>query len=86
MYIPVHTLGLTYLVFHKGTECGYGEAGSVSQGIGNVLWLKPLAPLPGVVQVTPIPRFVVILAVLANTDGQCRPKLPTGHNAALHNG
>ena len=43
MFLCIH-LGLTYLVLHKGIECSYGEAGSVSQGIGNVLWVKPLAP------------------------------------------
>ena len=42
MHIPVKHPGLADSVFHKGIERIYKGAGSVSQGIGNVLWLKPL--------------------------------------------
>ena len=77
VHIPVRTLRPNLFGFPQRNRA-HLELGSVSQSIGNVLWLNPW-PLPAI-QVPPIPHCVVILAVLANTDGCCRLKLPTGHS------
>ena len=42
MHTTVETLSLIHLIFYN--KAHLQKAGSVSQSIGNVLWLKPLSP------------------------------------------